>query len=196
MADVTPVAAGVVSGTVPAVVEAIVDAIVAAQRTTLAVAPRSRRALRRAAARGMLIAAHRGEDLIGWAIAEPSGRGVVELGSLYVVPTSRDGLALRELTALGTALSSTAVVVTMDPRFAVWLRREWDFESSTLWRVVLLTRGAFLARRLAPWRLVAALRHVTAGSPHYLVRHGLVRHGLVGHDLVRRDVVRRGGGDG
>ena len=171
--------AGIVSGAAPAVVEALVDAIVAAQCTTLAVAPRSRRALRRAAARGMLIAAHRGEVLIGWAIAEPSGRGVVELGSLYVVPDSRDGRAVRELTALGTALSGTAVVVTMDPRFATWLRREWDFEPSTLWRVVLLTRGAFLARRLALRRLVAALRHVTAGSPRYLVRRGRVRHGRV-----------------
>ena len=186
MAALVPVTAGIVSGAGLADVEAVVDAIVAAQRTTQAVAPRSRRALRRAATHGRLMVAHRGEELIGWAIAEPSGRGVVELGSLYVVPDSRDGRAVRELTALGTALSGTAVVVTMDPRFALWLRREWDFEPSTLWRVVLLTRGAFLARRLAPRRLVAALRHVTAGSPQYLVRHG----------LVRRDLVRRGGGDG
>lgn len=166
MVAVTPVTAAVVTSGASAVVEAVLRA----QRTTDAVAPRSRRALRRATRRGLLIAAHREGALVGWAIAEPSGRGVVELGSLYVLPDSRDGRALRALTALGTSLGDTSVVVTMDARFARWLRREWGFAPSTLWGVVRVTRGAFLARRVAPWRLVAALRHVAAGSPHYLVR--------------------------
>lgn len=166
MAAVTPVTAAVVSGDA----SAVIDAIIAGQRATNAVAPRSRRALRRAASRGLLLAAHSGDSLIGWAIAEPSGTGVVELGSLYVVPERRDGSAVRELTALGTSLSGTSVVVTMDQRFAQWLQREWAFAPSSLWGVTRVTRGAFLARRLAPWRLVAAVRHVAAGSPHYLVR--------------------------
>lgn len=172
MAALAPVTVSVVSGGSSAVTDAIVEAIVAAQRTTRAVAPRSRRALHRAASRGLLIAAHSSEALIGWVIAEPSGPCVVELGSLYVLPERRDGLAVRELTALGTALSGTSVVVTMDARFARWLQREWGFAQSSLWGVTRVTRGMFIIRRLAPWRLVAALRHVASGSPHYLVRRG------------------------
>ena len=170
MAAVAPVVASVVNSDTTAVVDAIVDAIVRAQRSTTSIAPRSRRALHKAADRGLLIAAHRGGVLVGWAIAEPSGAGVVELGSLFVLPGVRDGYAVRELTALGTALSGTCVVVTMDARLARWLRREWDFAPSTLWEVIKVTRGTFLVRRLAPWRLVAALRHVATGSPHYLIR--------------------------
>lgn len=166
MAAVTPVIAGVVSGEA----SAVIDAIIAVQRTTSAVAPRSRRVLRLAARRGLLIAAHSGVSLVGWAIAEPCGKGVVELGSLYVLPDRRDGSAVRELTALGTSLSGTSVVVTMDRRFAQWLRREWAFAPSNLWGVTRATRGMFLLRRLAPWRLTAAVRHVAAGSPHYLIR--------------------------
>ena len=175
MAALAPVTVSVVNGMESSVlgpisVGVVVDAITAVQGTTRMIAPRSRRALHMAAKRGLLLVAHRGGVLIGWAMGEPSGPGVVELGSLYVVPESRDGVAMRDLTALGTSLRPTSVVVTMDRRFAQWLRNEWGFEQSTLWGVTCATRGAFLARRLAPWRLIAAIRHVTEGSPCYLIR--------------------------
>lgn len=133
---------------------------------------RSRRALRAAARRGRLLVAYRADALAGWALAEPCGRGVNELGFLVVLPGFRDGVALRELTAAAVGLRRWSVVVTMDERFARWVIDEWGFVRTSLGGVTCRSRGMFVLRRLAPSRLRTALSRVSAGSPIYLIRDG------------------------
>jgi hypothetical protein len=163
----------------------VVEAILAAQRSDPAVAPRSRAWLMRAARRGCIIAAydaathdaaphdaapHDTASLVGWVLSEPCTPHTTELGGLYVLPGSRDGEVVRELTRAGLALRPRSLVVTMDPRFAQWLLADWDFTEITLPGMVRASRGMFLVRRLSPWRMRAALGHVRTGQPRYLIR--------------------------
>lgn len=139
------------------------------------VAPRSRRALSRAAREGRLLAAERDGELAGWVLVEPCVPGTVELGGMYVLPRHRQGEVFRALTAAALSLHPRALVVTMDARFAAWLVREHGFTRSSLWGLTLASWGMFLWRRVAPWRLRAALAHVrgarAAGREvHYLMR--------------------------
>ncbi len=149
---------------------ALIDAIIAVQAADATVAPRSRRWLERAVGKGLVLAAHVDGELAGWALSEPCTRTTTELGGLYVVPAHRDGLVVRELTRAGLALTPRSVVVTMDGRFARWLLADWGFRETTLGGMVRASRGMFLVRRLAPWRLRAAVGHVRAAQPRYLVR--------------------------
>lgn len=152
--------------------DALVDAILEVQAADPAVAPRSRSWLQRAASKGLVLAAYEDGELAGWALSEPCTRTTTELGGLYVLPRHRDGLAVRALTRAGLALTPRSVVVTMDGRFARWLLSDWGFRETTLTGIVRASRGMFLARRLAPWRLRAAVSHVRSAKPRYLVREG------------------------
>lgn len=149
---------------------ALVEAILAVQAADAAVAPRSRAWLQRAARKGLVLAAYDDGELAGWALSEPCTRTTTELGGLYVLPGHRDGLVVRALTRAGLALTPRSVVVTMDGRFARWLLADWGFRETTLAGIVQASRGVFLIRRLAPWRLRAAVGHVRAAKPRYLIR--------------------------
>lgn len=139
------------------------------------VAPRSRRTLNRAARQGRLLCAERDGELAGWVLVEPCRPGTVELGGMYVLPRHRQGDVFRTLTAAALSLHPRALVVTMDARFAAWLVREHGFTRSSLWGLTLASWGMFLWRRVAPWRLRAALAHVRGARQagrevHYLMR--------------------------
>lgn len=148
----------------------LVDAIMAAQQADASVAPRSRRALARGARTGRLVVAYDSEGQpVGWVLSEPCTARTTEWGAMYVVAQYRDGRAFRQLTAYALAMRPRSIVVTMDQRFADWLLREWNFTESSLWGVTAASAGVFLWRRMAPWRLVAALRHVAGSAPRYLI---------------------------
>jgi hypothetical protein len=150
--------------------KSLVATILAAQQADATVAPRSRRALTRAAGSGRLVAAydHAGTP-VGWVLSEPCTPRTTELGAMYVLPGHRDGKAFRELTTYALAMRPKSIVVTMDGRFAQWLLDEWHLTETTLWGVTRASAGVFLVRRLAPWRLRAALGHVKQATPRYLI---------------------------
>lgn len=154
-------------------VNAVVERIIAASARVPEVTLRSRGRLLAAARNRRLLVAQSADAVAGWALAEPCGPGVNELGLLVVLPGFRDGDALRELTAVGVGLRRWSVVVTMDERFARWLVADWGFVRTGLRGITLKTRGMFLLRRLAPSRLRAALARVKGGSPIYLIRDGV-----------------------
>ncbi len=106
---------------------------------------------------------------VGWVIAEPCTPRTTELGGMFVLAEHRDGNAFRQITAYALAMQPRSIVVTMDSRFAAWLLRTWDFTETTLWGVTRASAGVFLWRRLSPWRLRAALRHVANAKPRYLI---------------------------
>ena len=149
---------------------AVVEQILAASAQIPEVTVRSRRGLRSAAREQRLLVAYRDDAVAGWALAEPCGREVNELGLLVVLPGFRDGAALRELTSAGVSLRRWSVVVTMDQRFARWLISDWGFVRTGLRGMIAKSRGMFLLRRISPGRLWTAVSRVSGGTPIYLIR--------------------------
>jgi len=136
------------------------------------ITPRPVRSLRRALRGGRLVVAEDGARVVGWFLSEPCGRGVHELGFLFVDSSVRgDDVLLRMLDA-GLALDRRAVAVTFRAGFAEWLVGSRAFRRSSLGEVTRLSRGFFILRRLAPRRLAAALRRTSASEAFYLVHEG------------------------
>jgi len=135
------------------------------------ITPRPRAELLRALRHDRLVVAHDGDRVVGWFLSEPCGRGVHELGFLFVDPSARGDGVLLALLDQALAIEPRAVSVTFRPDFARWLIRARGFRRVTLATVTRASRGRFLLRRLAPGRLGIALRRTSGGEAWYLV-HG------------------------
>jgi len=147
---------------------ALADEIRSIARRHPEVSERSARLLVRALGHGRLAIATDDGRVVGWFLSEGSGFAPHELGYLFVEPRFRRGEVFDRMLALLLEIESRAVAVTFRPAFASWLERSYGFERSSLGRVVYLSRGAFLLRRLTPARIAAVARHTTAASPIYL----------------------------
>ena len=149
--------------------EAVAKAIHARSLQVPAITPRPVPSLTSALVEGRLIVAREGADIVGWFLSEPCGRGVHELGFLFVEPGHRAEAILPRMLDLALTLDDTAVAVTFRADFAAWLTGSRGFRRVTLGEVARMSRGSFLWRRLAPRRLWIALRRTSAGEAHYLV---------------------------
>jgi len=149
---------------------AIADAVVARASSEPQITARPRRTLLRALRHGRLVVAFDGADLVGWFLSEPCGPGVHELGFIFVAPEARADAVLLDLLDAALAIEPRAVAVTFNPSFARWLIGSRGFRRVSLAGVTRVSRGWFLARRLAPGRLSTALRRTTAAEAWYLVR--------------------------
>jgi len=147
---------------------ALAEEIRSIARTHPEVSERSARRLVRALGHGRLAIATDDSRVVGWFLSEGSGFAPHELGYLFVEPRFRSGEVFDRMLGLLLEIESRAVAVTFRPAFAAWLERSYGFERASLGRVVMLSRGAFLLRRLTPARIVAVARHTTAASPIYL----------------------------
>ncbi|MDN4641234.1 hypothetical protein QCD70_13325 [Agreia sp. PsM10] len=147
---------------------ALAEEIRSIARTHPEVSERSARRLVRALEHGRLAIATDDSRVVGWLLSEGSGFAPHELGYLFVEPRLRTGEVFDRMLALLLEIESRAVAVTFRPAFAAWLERSYGFERASLGRVVMLSRGTFLFRRLTPARIVAVARHTTAASPVYL----------------------------
>ena len=132
---------------------------------------RPRAVLLRALRHDRLVVAHVGDEVVGWFLSEPCGRGVHELGFLFVDPSVRGDGVLLDLLDCAMAIEPRAVSVTFRPDFARWLIAARGFRRVPLATANRVSRGWFLLRRLAPARLGVALRRTSDGEAWYLV-HG------------------------
>jgi hypothetical protein len=147
----------------------IADAVIARASAEPEITARPRRTLLRALRHGRLVVAFDGAELVGWFLSEPCGPGVHELGFIFVAPAARGDAVLLDLLDAAVAIEPRAVAVTFNPSFARWLIRSRGFRRVSLAGVTRVSRGWFLARRLAPGRLSTALRRTTAAEAWYLV---------------------------
>lgn len=148
----------------------IADAVLERAASAPEITARPRAVLLRALRHGRLVVAHDGDAVAGWFLSEPCGRGVHELGFLFVDPAVRGDGVLLDLLDTALAIEPRAVSVTFRPDFARWLIRAKGFRRVPLTTVTRVSRGRFLLRRLAPGRLGVALRRTSAGEAWYLVR--------------------------
>ena len=148
----------------------IADAVLARAASEPHITARPRRHLLRALRDGRLVVAHEGTVVVGWFLSEPCGRGVHELGFIFVEPAARGDAVLLDLLDTALAIEPRAVAVTFRPGFARWLIRARGFRRVSLGEVARISRGWFLLRRAAPSRLRIALRRTGAAEAWYLVR--------------------------
>lgn len=132
------------------------------------VSERSARRLRRALSDRRLAVAIDDGRVVGWFLSEGRGGAPHELGYLFVARPFRTGYVFDRMLAQLLELQPRAVAVTFRPAFAAWLERSYGFERASLGRVVALSRGTFLLRRLTPARLSAVVRHTSEAAPIYL----------------------------
>ena len=132
------------------------------------VSERSARQLRRALRADRLAVATDDGHVVGWFLSESGMGGAHELGYLFVESRLRTGEIFDRMLAQLLEIDRHAVAVTFRPGFADWLQRSYGFERASLGRVIALSHGTFLLRRLSPVRLAAVARHTSEAAPIYL----------------------------
>jgi len=147
----------------------VVAQILAMAATDEHITARPARSLLRALRDDRLVVAFDDEAVVGWFLSEPCGRGVHELGFIFVDPSARGDAVFIEMLNLALAIEGRAVSVTFRADFARWLIRSKGFRRVTLGEAGRVSRGWFLLRRLAPGRLGTALRRTSSGEAWYLV---------------------------
>jgi hypothetical protein len=147
---------------------ALVDEIRSIARAHPELSERSVRSLRRALRHERLAVAVDDGRVVGWFLSEGTGWAPHELGFLFVERPFRTGQVFDRMLSELLEIEPRAVAATFRPAFAEWLQRSYGFERVSLGRVVALSRGTFLLRRLTPARLSAVARHTSSAAPIYL----------------------------
>jgi hypothetical protein len=148
--------------------DALAEEIRSIARAHPEVSERSVRRLRGALRDKRLAIATDEGRVVGWFLSEGRGRAPHELGYLFVERAFRTGDVFDRMLALLLEIEPRAVAVTFRPAFASWLERSYGFERASFWRVVSVSKGTFLFRRLTVARLAAVVRHTSAAAPVYL----------------------------
>jgi hypothetical protein len=132
--------------------------------------PRSRESLERLARDGNIVIVRVDDELAGWGVREPLGRGVFELGMTYVRPTFRATDAFRRLAAEMVSATDEYLVATYKPELVDFLVREHGFRRSGLVEFVWRSRGSFITKRLDRASCTAVRDHASTGRALYVIR--------------------------
>jgi GNAT superfamily N-acetyltransferase len=138
------------------------------------VTPRSLKRLREVARRGLLVVARDGRrGIVGWLVCEPLWGRVYELGMAYIDERYRGRGILSRMVGRAVAGGGIYVFATFDRKILDMACREHGFRECGLGRVVGVSRGRFVVRRLMGWRKVRAVgRHLAKRRAFYGVREG------------------------
>lgn len=152
--------------------EKILREIDETSQNTPELTPRPISTLRQLAESGNLVAAFTGDELAGWGVREPLGRGVVELGMAYVKPRFRKTNAFELLVRELTNCDEACLFATYLPGLIRYTVREHGFRESSLGEFAIRSRGRFIFNRLSPARRRAVRTHLATARPLYAIREG------------------------
>lgn len=110
--------------------------------------PRSLEKLKRLARDKNVLVAYVDGQLSGWAIREPLGGKVYELGLFYVMPQFRSEDVFSHLCPALLSRSGTYIFATYNARLMNLAKQKFGFRETKLVELALKSRGRFITKRL------------------------------------------------
>lgn len=129
--------------------------------------PRSKEKLEELARNLNLALVYQNEQLVGWALIEPVGKNLVEVGMLFIKPEARSAAAFADLMSLIAKRREKVIIASYDQKLIRYLVRSWKAKQISLLQVIWLTRGRFILKRLDRNSRTAISRKVKSRKPLY-----------------------------
>ena len=131
------------------------------------VTPRSRETLESLLDLDNLYVALDGETLLGWVVVEPLTKRVSELGMAYVKPEFRGQAVLEQILSVIASRPERIVLATYNQGLLDYAISAWNCREVSLLRVVLVSRGRFISKRLNKSTRSHVSQHLSMGKPKF-----------------------------
>ena len=132
--------------------------------------PRSLDVLRQVAQSGDLITLWSDGSLAGWGVRETLAPGLKEVGLMFVKEHYRSAPAFSELTRELGNDDAALIFASYDPALIRFVIAKHGFKPVSLFKVALVSRGAFIAKRLGKATRKAVREHTNRAKPLFAMR--------------------------
>lgn len=152
-------------------------AIIAQIATTVAqtpsLTPRSAKTLTRLSNKHYLSVLLDDGRPVGWVVREPLTKSVHELGMAYIEPAYRDQHFFGRLIDALLDDKHTFIFATYSPAIIAYASKVLGFKKSTLSKLIVISHGRFLIKRLSPQIMKLITKRVSKQVVHYAIRKGV-----------------------
>ena len=131
--------------------------------------PRPKLVLEKALKEGNLALVQDNDELIGWALVEPLTKNISEIGLVFIKPEFRSPAVFDLLMKLVSKRPEKMLLATYDKSLIRYVQKAWKAEQLSLAKVIWLTRGKFVLKRMDKLSRGAIKRKIAKSKPLYAI---------------------------